>query len=330
MDSGKEIPNMSQSEKKSVSESVINIACVAGSWLILLFLPSKDGIILYAMIAVSAFLFSVGFFRFINLSNFSADKNHETLFAIVMAAAGFVMNICGYTKILSDQGSPGSIMLATLLLIESMVFYGIAFSSPETPGIKQKISIGLQAAAVLLALTGIWYTVTKDFSETSVIFGGMLLIQAIIFWAMGQGNDPFNREMTERCGVQGMKASAEKLQREFADIQTQLGTPWLAEIKTVPGKAIVYGPTEDHYFVYGGWYPGKFMVLDSSELIFKDPEAAQQHTVTETANEDGVLLDRENLPEAYAQMFRRYHENGVKKWDINLSHKRKKKKKKNR
>ena len=68
------------------------------------------------------------------------------------------------------------------------------------------------------------------------------------------------------------------------------------------------------------------MVFSSDGMIFKDPAVSEQHTVTETANAEGVLLDRENLPEAYAQMFRRYHESGVKKWDISLSYKTEKKK----
>ena len=324
-DRGKENPSMAQTENKSIPESVIDIACVIVSWLILLFLPSEEGFFLYAMIGVSAFLFIVGFFRYMNASDRFNDPKNEIPFAALMTAGGIVMNVCGCRKILSDQGSAGSIMFAALLLIESLVLYGLAFGALKTPGMKWGATIALRIAAVLLVIFGIWYGWMKGFDQSSVIFGVMLLIQAIVFWAMGAGNDPFNREMTERCGVQGMKASPDELQREFAKTKTQLGTPWLAEIKTVPGKAIVYGPTEDHYFVYGCWYPGKFMVLDSDEPIFRNPEEAAGHIVRETANEDGVLLDRENLPEAYAQMFRRFQESGVRKWEIHLSHKPKKK-----
>ena len=70
----------------------------------------------------------------------------------------------------------------------------------------------------------------------------------------------------------------------------------------------------DGFCVYCYYQFGRFYVSGSTSPFFPDPEDAQGHIVREIPDENGILLAKENLPEAYAAMFIRYMESGEAQW----------------
>ena len=118
--------------------------------------------------------------------------------------------------------------------------------------------------------------------------------------------------------VPGLRVPIAKLQQEFADVETQLGYPWIGKIKTIKPECIIYGPSEDGFVVYGYYLYGRFYVSGSTNPLFPDPENALEHTVEEVPDRNGMLLAKEDLPKAYAEMFARYEKSGDVQWIADL------------
>ena len=68
------------------------------------------------------------------------------------------------------------------MLIEALVFYGMAGGLAETPEMKRIISIGYRIVAVLLIAAGLYFAIRDHFSTRVIILGTMILIEAICLW----------------------------------------------------------------------------------------------------------------------------------------------------
>ena len=307
-------------EKKfaSVAEPVIDIICLAASFGILFLLPQGTGFLFYLLFAASALLFCIGFFRLGFLFDVPAGSKAALFTGVLFAVLGAVVNIAGIYGICRDNGSMRSIAAASLLLIEAFLLFSIAGSGAGTSGAQRLLAILPRIVAVFVLLFGIGFVVWKQFSESSVMAGTMLLIECLCLWRMGGSGNPFNKLTPEIQAVPGMKTPVGQLGQVFAGVETQLGYPWIGKIKTLKQDALIYGPSEDGFVVYGYYHYGRFYVSGSTNPLFPHPEDARRHTVQEVPDESGILLAKERLPEAYVNMFARYAENGTVQWSRNL------------
>jgi hypothetical protein len=146
----------------------------------------------------------------------------------------------------------------------------------------------------------------------------MLLIESICLWRMGGNSKSFNEVTPDMQVVPGMEVPIEQLQMAFSDIETQLGYPWIGKVKSIEQDAIIYGPSEDGFVVYGYYLYGRFYVVGSTNFLFPEPEDPQGHLVEEIPDSDGTLLAKDLLPKAYAEMFTRYAESGEAHWRTNI------------
>jgi len=192
---------------------------------------------------------------------------------------------------------------------------GLSF---DVPASSKKTALKLRGAAALIILFGFVLIILKQFSESSVIAGIMLLIESICLWRMGGSSKSFNEVTPEMQAVPGMKVPIEQLHRDFSDVETQLGYPWIGKVKSIEQDAIIYGPSEDGFVVYGYYLYGRFYVVGSTNFLFPEPEDPQGHLVEEIPDSDGTLLAKDLLPKAYAEMFTRYAESGEAHWRTNI------------
>ena len=297
-----------------IKEPVLDIFCIAASYGILFLLPQQVGFLFYLLFGISAFLFCVGFFRLGFAFDAPADPKGELSAGLLCAVAGLVINAAGLYGIWKDQGSGRSIMIATLLLIEALVLYAMAGSGFKTPEGQRLSAVIFRAAAVLLVLSGIAFTIWKHLDAASVIAAAMLLIEGICLWQMGSGSNPFNSLTSEIQTVPGLRTPLGELQEAFSSVETQLGYPRIGKVQTIRQDAIIYGPSENGFYVYGYYLFGRFYVAASTNPLFPDPEDTQRQTVLEVPDSRGVLLSEKELPKAYVRMFTRYAESGKAEW----------------
>lgn len=302
-------------KKDSVkNERVFDILCLVASFGILFLLPQKTGLFFYAVFGVSAFLFCIGFFRLGFTFDAPSDSQGELFAGLFYAVFGALLNTTGLYRIIQEHGSERSIMIATLLLIEALVMFSMAGSGFKSPAYQKVLMIVFRAAAVLLIISGTVFAIRKHFADASVIVLTMLVIESICLWKMGRGSNPFNTLNPELQTVPGLRTPIEQLQQTFSGVKTQLGYPWLGKLNTIEQDVIIYGPSEDGFAVCGYYLFGRFYVAGSTDPAFDSPEDAQKHVVAEIPDINGVLLNKEELTEAYIKMFSRYAENGSVRW----------------
>ncbi len=310
-------------KKPDIKELLIDSGCLVLSYVMLFLLPEKTGILFYLLIGVSASLFCVGFFRLGFLVDIPKSRKSEILAAAGFLVYGAAANGLGLFRLTAEQGSGRSIAVATVLIIQAVMLYAMAGSKAEAPRTVWVMSLLFRAAAVLCAVTGVVYIICKDFSEGAIAVCGMLLIEGVVLWAMGKGNNPFNTFSSGIQTIPGMKKKAAELQKDFAGTETQLGCPWTGRIRTIREECIIYGPSEeDGYFIYGFYNFGRFYVAGGSSDIFLDTAEADTHRIAEIPDKSGRLLDHEMLPEVYAEMFRRYLRDGKTIWSTKLPKKK--------
>ena len=303
-------------EKKNpvTIEQIFDICCLAASYGILLLLPQKISLLFYLIFGVSAFLFCIGFFRLGFTFDAPAGSKQELFVGFFYAVSGMLINAAGIYGINQDQGSGRSIMIATLLLIEALVLFAMAGSGFKTPGAQRRSAIAFRIAGVSIVVIGAAFTIWKHFNTASMASAAMLLIEGICLWEMGGGSNPFNSLNSEIQTVPGLRTPIVELQQAFADVETQLGYPWIGRIETIKQDSVIYGPSEDGFFIYGYYLFGRFYVAGSTNPLFPKAEDAVEHVVKEVPDSSGVLLEKEELPEAYVNMFTRYAESGKALW----------------
>lgn len=306
-----------EKRNSTTKEILFDVVCLAASNGILFLLPYKIDFFFYLFFGISAFLFCIGFFRMGFVVKTPAGPKGSFLTGMAFTVLGAVVNVIGLYVIYQDNGSGRSITIATLLMTEALLFFSIAGSRAEKPGTKWKVSMVFRIAAALMVILAAAFVIKDHLSMTSVILGTMCVIEAICLWMMGRGNNPFNTLTPEIQTVPGMKASIDELFRDFADVKTQLGYPWVGKISTIKENCIIYGPVEDGFYIYGSYQYGQFYLTGSQQPLFPDPEDAQTHIVAECPDQSGTLLSRDLLPEAYAKMFSRYTKDGSIRWSTN-------------
>lgn len=305
-------------------EIIVDFLCLAASYMLLFLLPQKVNILFWAVFALAAFLFCIGFFRMGFLLDSIKSKKSIVVSGSLLVLCGIILNSAGMIAIWKTQGSVRSVAAAILLLIEAIVMYSITASQTDTPRSQWIMSLIFRVAAVLLIIGAVTGMIAASFSDTSIAAGLLLLIEGIVFLAMGSGNNPFNSAASPIRAVPGMKKTVQELCDALDNTETQLGFPWLGRIRGVKNDTIIYGPSEEGVFVYGYYHFGRFYVTFSKDVSLLDEGEADAHRITEIPDSKGICLGEASLPEAYACMITRYLENGNPIWSTKLKNRKKK------
>jgi len=303
------------------AELTIDLLCLLASYGLIFMLPKTMNILFWSVFGISAFLFCVGFFRMGAVINRCKAKKVKRYSNILLIASGIVLNCSGVFAIWKTQGIERGICIATLLLIEAIVMYSAAASRAVTLRFQWLISLIFRAAAVPMTLGGIAaivYSIMTSVSGTNIAIGVFLLVEGIIFWAIGSSNDPFNSSFYPVRVVPGMNKTVRELCDALADTETQLGFPWIGKVRTTKEETIIYGPTKEDVFVYGHYHSGRFYIVSGDDISLLDTEQADAHRIAEIPDSKGICLDAESLPEAYSNMITRYLESGKVIWSIKL------------
>ena len=305
-------------------ELAVDILCLAASYGLLFLAPDNMNILFWVLFALSAFLFCIGFFRLGFIIDPPKTKKGMLISGSLLVLVGIFLNIVGISKIYASHGSESSISVAVLLLIEAIVMYSITASHAAVPKTQWIMSLIFRAAAVLLVIGAIAYMFIASFSDTAIALGVMLLVEGVVFWAIGGGNNPYNSSLSPIRAVPEMKMAVGELRDALADTETQLGHPWLGKIRTIKEDTIIYGPSDEDVFVYGYYHFGRFYVAYSNDISYLNEEQANSHRITEIPDNKGKCLGAEALPEAYANMIKQYLENGNIVWSTKLNKSNKK------
>lgn len=305
-------------------EIIVDFLCLAASYMLLFLLPQKVNILFWAVFALAAFLFCIGFFRMGFLLDSIKSKKSIVVSGSLLVLCGIILNSAGIIAIWKTQGSDRSVAAAILLLIEAIVMYSITASQTDTPRSQWIMSLIFRVAAVLLIIGAVTGMIAASFSDTSIAAGLLLLIEGIVFFAMGNGNNPFNSAALPIRAVPGMKKTVQELCDALGHTETQLGFPWLGRIRTIKNDTIIYGPSEEGVFVYGYYHFGRFYVTFSKDVSLLDEGEADAHRITEIPDSKGICLGEASLPEAYACMIARYLETGNPIWSTKLKKSKKK------
>ena len=304
------------------SELTIDILCLLASYGLIFMLPQKMNILFWIIFGVSAFFFCIGFFRMGAVIDKYKTKKVKRYSNILLIASGIVLNCSGVLAILKAHSMERGISIAVLLLIEAIVMYSAAASRAVTLRFQWIISLIFRVAAVLMAIAGIAaivYSIISSFSGTNIAIGVFLLIEGIVFLAIGSGNDPFNSSFSPVRVVPGMNKTVQELYDALAGTETQLGFPWIGKVRTAKEETIIYGPTEENVFVYGHYHLGRFYIVCGDDISLLDAKQADSHRIAMIPDSKGNCLDAELLPEAYSNMITRYLENGNVTWSTKIN-----------
>lgn len=311
---------MKRSEDRT--EQMTDILCLLASYGLIFMLPQRMRILFWIIFGISAFLFCIGFFRMGTVTDRCKAKKVKRFSGILLIASGIVLNCSGVFVIWKSQSIERGICIATLLLIEAIVMYSAAASRADTMRLQWIISLIFRIAAVPMAIGGIAaivHSIISFFSGANIAIGVFMLIESIVFWAIGSGNDPFNQSFSPIRAVPNMKKTVQELCDALADTETQLGFPWIGKISTAKEETIIYGPTEENVFVYGHFHLGRFYIVSGDDMSLLDAEQADAHRIAEIPDSKGRCLEAELLPEAYSNMITRYLENGKVIWSSKLN-----------
>ena len=208
------------------SELTIDLLCLLVSYGLIFMLPKKMNTLFWIVFGISAFLFCVGFFRMGAVIDRCKAKKLKRFSGILLIASGILLNCSGVLAIWKTHGIERGISIAALLLIEAIVLYSSAASRVVTLHFQWIISLVFRIAAVPMALGGIAaivYSVIASFSGTNIAIGVFLLIESIVFWAIGGGNDPFSSSFSPVRAVPKMNKTVQELCDALAGTETQLG-----------------------------------------------------------------------------------------------------------
>lgn len=311
-------------KQQNIAEIAVDILCLAASYGLLFLLPQKVNILFWILFGLSAFLFCIGFFRMGFGLDCAKSQKSVTISGCLLVLCGIILNSSGIIAIWKSHGSERSVAAAILLLIEALVMYSITASHTESPRSQWIMSLVFRVAAVLLIIGAVICMIVDSFSGTAIAAGLLLLVEGIVFWAMGSGNNPFHSDSSPIRAVPGMNKTVQELCDALGNTETQLGFPWIGRIRAIKDDTIIYGPSEEGVFIYGYYHFGRFYVTFSRDISLLEATEADAHRITEIPDSNGICLGEESLPEAYAYMITRYLENGNPIWSTKLKKPKKK------
>jgi hypothetical protein len=177
------------------NDALINTLILLCSYLLLFLMPPGEGFGGYLLLAVSAFLFCIGYFRLIAVLPVPQEQRTAMRWEKMAAFLGIAVILLGCLVVYLKKGSVGSIFSGTLLLIEGVVIMGHTFTSQEEESAsgnpeerskhKKQLCILLRIAAVLLAVLAVAVAFAKRRSNGVVPAFTIMIISALLLWVTG-------------------------------------------------------------------------------------------------------------------------------------------------
>ena len=148
-----------------------------------------------------------------------------------------------------DCGSGKSMIVAFLMIMEGIVFWGTSGGNVVNIRIERLTTRILYAFALFLSAFAVLIIVKQKVDGTSGAF--LVLIECVATIIMGI----IRRYKLE---VVGMNTPIRELFQKFETLETDLGYPWFGKVGS-PKECILYGPNEDGFSVFGYYNrSGKF------------------------------------------------------------------------
>lgn len=269
-----------------MNNNLINSLLLIVSYAILFFLPKELGVLSYTIFAISIFLFIVGYFRMASGIDLQKKIGYKPAYFlnIILGMLAFAI---GAVYLYIDCGSGKSMIVAFLMIMEGIVFWGTSGGNVVNIRIERLTTRILYAFALFLSAFAVLIIVKQKVDGTSGAF--LVLIECVATIIMGI----IRRYKLE---VVGMNTPIRELFQKFETLETDLGYPWFGKVGSHK-ECILYGPNEDGFSVFGYYNrSGKFYL----ELA--------------DAGKKEMTIDDSNILERYEEMFAYYVNTGEVSW----------------
>lgn len=183
---------MNERREIPVLEIVVNSLFLLLAYLVLLLMPGGESFGAYLLVGVSAFLFCIGYFRLVQSLPQPVKQRDAIRREWLFDLLGICVILFGCWLLYREGGKVRGILVATLLLIESMVILGQVFQSAEeeqcaadwVPRRKheKRRQVFLRASVVLMAAVAVALFVFRLESQGGVESATMLIISALVLW----------------------------------------------------------------------------------------------------------------------------------------------------
>lgn len=286
----------SNNEKTVWSDVFLPLVLLVLSYGVLFLLPPDEKIISWIILAVSAFLFCLGFFW---LGGVVSDLLSESIMTKLLILYGTVLLALGFIGVYREQGSIRSIIVATLFLIQGTMILGMSAGASENSRLS---SIIFRTLTVALIIFAIFLVIREKAEHGSVETAFFMLLAGFLIWSMSGGN-AYNTTNAQSKIVPGVKGTIKELVKEFEHAQTPLGPAWIGHVSEGKRECIIFGPTQDGVFVYGYYQFGHFYVAAINLEGWLDADEAEKHRIELSPEEQEAIADWTALPEIYKSLF---------------------------
>lgn len=183
---------MNGQRETPVYEIVVNGLFLFLAYLVLFLMPRGESFGAYLLVGISAFLFCIGYFRLVQSLPQPVKQREalrrEWLFDLI----GVCTILFGCWLLYRDGGRVRGILMATLLLIESMVVLGQVIRSAEEEQCaadrmprrkhEKRRQLVLRAFVVLMVAAAVALLVFRMEARGGVETATLLLISALVLW----------------------------------------------------------------------------------------------------------------------------------------------------
>ncbi len=194
----------------------------------------------------------------------------------------------------------------------------------------KNILMKILGALIFLASLYIFYI--SDGSKLEVLY----MILATIVMAAGcvifisSSDKTYNDSVSSVKRIKNDKGkSVEDFYHAFKERKSTLGTPWLGQVKLVPGNCLIFGPTENGDFLYFYKFFNHFYLSQSSSFWIKGPESelwrfnSEKKKLDFTSDEEMIsysLLAQSALPDIFDALHMFYKTDTMAQFSIENNH----------
>jgi len=177
------------------NDVLINALILLCSYLLLFLMPAGEKIGSYLLLALSAFLFCIGYFRLIAVLPVPREQRTAMRWEKIAVFLGIAVVLLSCLVMYLKKGSVGSIFASTLLLIEGLVLMGHTFTSQEEESANgnpeerskhnKQLRMILWVAAAILAVLAVAAAFDKQWGNDVVPAFTVMIISVLLLWATG-------------------------------------------------------------------------------------------------------------------------------------------------
>ncbi|MCR4717659.1 MAG: hypothetical protein K5656_10835 [Lachnospiraceae bacterium] len=295
---------------------LLNLLMWLLSYFVLLIPKAHNEIASYVLVGVSVFLFMVGYINSRELVlNFKKYFGHGFIY-IFRLLFGFIPLLYGIYRIYAYSDSFHNMGIYCVFLIESIaILVGLDEKDErvcEYRLLGYTFSV-FSTALFLLTIGYIIYTVNLRDDELNISFIFFSLFTAF-FYAISSLKHNVIRK------IWGIRESTTELCKKFEKTRTQLGAPWIGQVKNKK-NCIIYGPDTNGIYIYAfKGFLGRLIICLEDNTSLLDEFMMVQHVVdSDDPNVNPTpnkKLDKLDLVGCYAYMFKIYKKEGKCSWSV--------------